>query len=432
MPGTLPESTNPHFLNALVKLSGEQEIEISEDVYSHNGMKLIARGTRVSSRLYERIVSHKLVKPLELSLSVSGNALPDYAAVGQALFDEIPRLKNIVDWKYGRVTPLGMLGQLSFPPQARAVLALAEKRSAHSLKTDVLVTLLAMGIANAYRYNDAQLMAKVATAAMLHDIGELYIDPEIVRQHERAAPLEWMQYSAHPVIGATVVREVIGLDAAIQRGVLEHHETLDGAGYPRALQGQGISDIAMIVGLAALIATLASEENPCRRIDIAIKFMPGEFDPGLVSSISELLHEALEGCPPEPGVGNGHHLTDRIHRTLLGMGAVPETYERLVLRQRELSRGAWAMLDQYFDRFVRLQRAFASTGVEGLPEVSDDCAEADAGDSYFEARCVLQEIGRRCAKLARELAAKSTRAKDFTTLDQAYLMEFANALAAAG
>lgn len=432
MPCSFPETTNPHFLNALVKLSGEQEIEISEDVYSHNGMKLIARGTRVSSRLYERIVSHKLVKPLELSLSVSESALPDYAGIGQALFVEMPRLKSLAEWTFGRVTPLGMLAQLAFPPQARAVLALAEKRSAHSLKTDVLVTLLAMGIANAYRYNDAQLMAKVATTAMLHDIGELYIDPEVVRRNESAAPAEWVQYSAHPVIGATVVREVIGLDPAIQRGVLEHHETLDGAGYPRALHGQSISDIGMIVGMAAFMSTLVRDENPCRRIDIALKFMPGEFEPSLVSSVSELLHDALEACQQHSETGRGQHLTSKIHRALLGMGAVPETYEKLAARQGELSRSAWTMLEHFFARFARLQRAFTSTGVDGLPGISHDCAETDAGDSYFEARCVLQEIGRRCAKLARELVAKSARQKEFTPLDQACLMEFANALAAAG
>ncbi|MBK9617538.1 MAG: hypothetical protein IPO35_19330 [Uliginosibacterium sp.] len=65
-----------------------------------------------------------------------------------------------------------------------------------------------------------------------------------------------------------------------------------------------------------------------------------------------------------------------------------------------------------------------------MPKISSDGEGAE--DAYFEARCVLQEIGRRCAKLARELAAKSGRDKSFTPVDQACLMEFANALAAAG
>jgi hypothetical protein len=429
MAGSILETTNQHFLSALVKLSEEQEIHVSEDVFSHTGMKLIARGTQVSKGLYERIVNHKLLRPLELSLSVSDGALPDYSSMGEHLFDEMPNLKQIADWKYGRVTPVGMLKELKFPRQAHPVLALAERRTTCSLKVDVLVTLLAMGIANAYRYNDAKLMAQVATAAMLHDVGELYINPAVVAQHESAEPLEWLQYSAHPVIAATVAREVIGLDPAIQRGVLEHHETLDGAGYPRGLHSDGISEIGMIVGTAALIATLIGEDNPCQRIGIALKFMPGEFNPRLVSSISELMRDVHGACDGQPA-SESSHLTTRIHRTLLGMGGVPETYEKLAARQRELSKGAWVMLEHFFERFVRLQRAFTSTGVAGLPKISSDGEGAE--DAYFEARCVLQEIGRRCAKLARELAAKSGRDKSFTPVDQACLMEFANALAAAG
>ncbi|MBK9217659.1 MAG: hypothetical protein IPL70_04050 [Uliginosibacterium sp.] len=102
-------------------------------------------------------------------------------------------------------------------------------------------------------------------------------------------------------------------------------------------------------------------------------------------------------------------MTTRIHRTLLGMGGVPETYEKLAARQRELSKGAWVMLEHFFERFVRLQRAFTSTGVAGLPKISSDGEGAE--DAYFEARCVLQEIGRRCAKLARELAAKAVETR---------------------
>jgi hypothetical protein len=88
------------------------------------------------------------------------------------------------------------------------------------------------------------------------------------------------------------------------------------------------------------------------------------------------------------------------------------------------------MLEHFFDRFVRVQRAFTSTGVAGLPKIPSE--DEGVEDAYFEARCVLQEIGRRCAKLARELAAKTDRDKSFTPIDQACLMEFANALAAAG
>jgi len=431
MTDTLIDPTNRHFLNALVKLSEEEEIEVAEDVYGQNGIKLVARGTRVSSKLYERVVNHKLLKPLEVSLSIAGEDSLDYASVGEELLTEFPQLEALTTWKLGTLTPLNLLAGIKFPPQARTLLTLAARRSPAARRHDVLVTLLALGLTHASHPKDAQWMEMIARASLLHDIGELYIDPKIVSQHEHLAPLEWLQYSAHPVIGATLAREVLGMDEPSQRCILEHHETLDGFGYPRAIQGTGLSGGGMILGVATFISSLIMQEYPYRRIDIALKFIPGEFDPHLVNRVSALLHDLLEprinDQPPAPT----DPLSAKIHQTLLGMSTVLETYERLQSHHPHMSRGTRQTLDSGFDRFVRLQRAFTSTGVEKLNSLADAFNEVEIGGYRFEARCVLHEIAWRCNKLAREIAAHSMRDNTLEAEDQNCLMEFSNALAGA-
>ncbi|WP_018604564.1 HD-GYP domain-containing protein [Uliginosibacterium gangwonense] len=425
------DPTNRHFLNALVKLSEEEEIEVAEDVYGQNGIKLVARGTRVSSKLYERVVNHKLLKPLEVSLSIAGEDALDYARVGEELLAEFPQLKALTAWQLGNLTPLRLLADLRFPSQAKTLLTLAARRNPSARRHDVLVTLLALGLAHVSHRKDAQWMDVVARASILHDIGELYIDPEIVKQHEHLAPMEWLQYSAHPVIGATLAREVLGMEELSQRGILEHHETLDGFGYPRAIQGAGLSTCGMILGVATFISSLILQEYPYRRIDIALKFIPGEFDTHLVNSISELLHGLLESQISDKAPTPTDPLPAKIHQTLLGMGTVLETYERLKTLHPHMSHQTKLTLDSGFNRFVRLQRAFTSTGVEKLSSLADAFSEVELGGYRFEARCVLHEIAWRCNKLAREIAANSMRDSTLALEDQNCLMEFSNALAGA-
>jgi hypothetical protein len=288
-----------------------------------------------------------------------------------------------------------------------------------------------MGVANAFRHNDPQLMTTVAMSSMLHDVGELYIDPEIIKSHEYAAPAEWIHYSAHPVIGATLAREVMGLDVTVQNGVLEHHETLDGFGYPRALHSHCLSAIGSTIGIAEFISSLILQDEPYHRIDIALKFMPGEFEPIIVNSISELLHESMDSHVQNSLPQKNNELPNRIHRTLLGMGTVLETYDRLCEHQYAMGRKAWQTLEHAFERFILLQRAFASTGIESLPTISEICSNTEIDDYFFEARCVLHEITWRCVKLAREIATSSVRTEDLSAFDRECLMDFANALAGA-
>ena len=63
-------NVNPHYLNRVVELSATRHIEASEDVYNAVGMKLIAKGARISAEMQERLLRHKLKKPLESSLAV--------------------------------------------------------------------------------------------------------------------------------------------------------------------------------------------------------------------------------------------------------------------------------------------------------------------------------------------------------------------------
>ena len=74
-------------------------------------------------------------------------------------------------------------------------------------------------------------------AGLTHDFGMLHISPAVLNKQGAFEPEEWRQMQAHPIIGAKILQVIAKLPPEVTRGVLEHHENLDGTGYPRGLVG---------------------------------------------------------------------------------------------------------------------------------------------------------------------------------------------------
>ncbi len=89
---------------------------------------------------------------------------------------------------------------------------------------------------------------KIGLSAMLHDIGTIQINQEILNTERRLTEKEFTIYKTHPVIGCNAINSFEGFDETVARVALEHHEKIDGSGYPN-----GITDLAFESKLIGLI-----------------------------------------------------------------------------------------------------------------------------------------------------------------------------------
>ncbi|MDB5800300.1 MAG: hypothetical protein JWL63_1239 [Rhodocyclales bacterium] len=422
---SVPSQANRHFLEAVVNLSETQEIALSEDVYSEKGVKLLARGAKVSAAMYAKVISHKLVKPIEVCISAgdppSGAML---VRVAEQVLDELPLLAGICSWTQGRVTPMGMLSKCKLSASAGTLLAVAFSRSENAARHAVMTSLIAMGIANAYRYNDSQLMAAMCLGGLFHDVGELYVDPAVLGGGKLTAT-QWMSYASHPIIGAALAREVCGFDSTTQRAILEHHEYADGFGYPRSLRAQAISPAGRILSLAEILSALVQKPAAFSRIDIALKIMPGEHEPELVTLVNELLRDARLASPDKVEALQ-HDVNANVHSVFLRIADVLAVYDELMSKTSAATPAVRAILDEAFDRFAEVQKAFASTGVTGLASLDGILDEDELDESRFEAHCVFNEIAWRLQRLSRELVLKAGKMSEG---ESRALLRMANALA---
>jgi HD-GYP domain-containing protein (c-di-GMP phosphodiesterase class II) len=99
---------------------------------------------------------------------------------------------------------------------------------------------------------------ELGTAAVLHEIGMLRIPPEVYQHNRKLSDKERQTIIAHPIISFKILKG-LGFPNPVCLAVLEHHEYIDGTGYPRKLQGDDISFYGKILGVASSYAASTSK-----------------------------------------------------------------------------------------------------------------------------------------------------------------------------
>jgi len=131
---------------------------------------------------------------------------------------------------------------------------------------------------------------KLQQAAIMHDIGKIGVDEQILRKNGRLTPQEFMEIKKHPVIGARIVQQVPFLEDVIPV-ILHHHERFDGNGYPEGIKGEEIPLTARIVMVADAIDAMTRarpyrDALPIEKVLSELKANAGsQFDPTIVRTI---------------------------------------------------------------------------------------------------------------------------------------------------
>jgi len=136
----------------------------------------------------------------------------------------------------------------------------------------------------------------VRKAALLHDVGKIGIEDNILRKVEPLTPEERRAIEQHPIIGQEILSSVHNL-SEVSQIVRHHHEHFDGNGYPDHLQGQAIPLLSRILQIADSFDAMTSD-RPYRKaltreeaIEQLKLYSGRQFDPELVSIFLEILKQ---------------------------------------------------------------------------------------------------------------------------------------------
>lgn len=142
----------------------------------------------------------------------------------------------------------------------------------------------------------ADFIRRVRISGLLHDVGKIGVPDAVLNKPGPLTPAEYEQMQQHPAIGARIMGTVRSLKHELP-GLLEHHERVDGTGYPQGLQGDAISVLGRIIAVADAFDAMSSNRAyrpalPIREVVQRIKAGVGsQWDPACVQA----LLRALEG-----------------------------------------------------------------------------------------------------------------------------------------
>ncbi|MDD6120367.1 MAG: HD-GYP domain-containing protein [Selenomonadaceae bacterium] len=157
----------------------------------------------------------------------------------------------------------------------------------HSVNVAILSSML--GMLCHYTKKDLQILT---LGALLHDLGKIDIPEEILTKNTGLTDEEFAVIKAHPLRGAQRIHEMENMlphTALLSAIASEHHEHIDGSGYPRGLKDEEIHRYAKIVAIADVYDALTSERpykkayTPNVAHNIMCNVIRGQFDPKLLN-----------------------------------------------------------------------------------------------------------------------------------------------------
>lgn len=134
-----------------------------------------------------------------------------------------------------------------------------DRAYSHSL----CVSTLAVGVAGEWGWTSSANLLKISMAGLFHDIGKKEIPMSVLEKSRISrTPDENQLYETHPARGRDLLSRIAGVPGDVVSVVHQHHEKLDGAGYPQGLNKHRIHPIARLIGTIDEFTDLLYPEEP--------------------------------------------------------------------------------------------------------------------------------------------------------------------------
>ena len=179
-----------------------------------------------------------LEEQIEIRTGQLQRELSERRRVQEALKESLANLQRVME---GTINAVSLMGEMRDPYTA-----------GHQRRVAQLAVAIARGMGLAEERVEA-----VLTAGLLHDIGKVSVPIEILTKPGQINQLEYGLIQRHPQVGYDILKS-IEFDQPIAEFVYQHHERLDGGGYPNGLTGEELHLEARILAVADVVEAMSS------------------------------------------------------------------------------------------------------------------------------------------------------------------------------
>jgi PAS domain S-box-containing protein len=177
----------------------------------------------------------------------------------------------------------------------QAIALILEKRDPYTAGHQKRMTKLACAIGEEISLSPDKI-GGIYIAGIIHDIGKINVPTEILNKPGRLSEIELSLIKTHPQVGSDILKEM-ELPGGVSSIVLQHHERMDGSGYPSGLSGKDIILEARILAVADVVEAMASHRpyRPALGLDKALEEITKNkgklYDPQVVDACWKLFKE---------------------------------------------------------------------------------------------------------------------------------------------
>lgn len=239
------EATN--YCKNLIEVNKTNSVITNQAIYNDQGILLLAEGADLNEKRAAILLQHKLMKPLEQCVGISSslNAKQLYDFLNK-FADNIPGLKAVTvkdDFQKSLRQMCVFYEKYPLLQQNLTVLALRAPRIYYHGLFSAMAG-LAISIQLKLSTREQQT---VFVAGLFHDVGFLYLAPELSSKTQEFTNDEWKALQAHPIIAKRFLDLVPDLPKEVGIAIANHHERIDGTGYPHHIFGDKFPMVSQII-----------------------------------------------------------------------------------------------------------------------------------------------------------------------------------------
>jgi len=396
----LTVSQQRHFKQAVGQLGDRLSVVARHPIFNVNGIKILDQGARIDGSTYQLLMQHRLAAPIERSVGAHPCVTSESLRQGiESFIRETPFFGRIAAERAMRASLVAAVAGVPMPDPVGFQLTVAHELYPaiyqHLLRTSLVCAwLTSHGTRSQFE------MGQAAAAGLLHNLGMLHVDPALMQRESVLDRGQRQQLYTHALVSTGLLEKYPQYDSSVVRAIAEHHECLDGSGYPRHLRGAEISVLGQTLSLSAVVATVFATGQPAAEVQLSVllRMSAQRYDAALVKKVTAHLRPGLDGGYPQSllldgAVGFLDEIDALLQRWPLKIASDAAVSER--------RRGALASLHA---QAAQILRAMAGGGV-----LSAQLSGIDPSTLDVAARTELSLVTREAAWQLRSLARLARR-----------------------
>ncbi|BBH21520.1 HD family phosphohydrolase [Paenibacillus baekrokdamisoli] len=258
--------------------------KISNDIFNSYGLHVLSKGTDLSARDISKLFQHqvdyvdieaRIIETMPLRTLESGIS-PKWLPTMEPIYQEavsgceqlfLEALQNGKIFEEDVVqTFQPLVENFRLERDVVSMLLLLNTKDDYTYQHSVQVGMLAYYLASWLGYDEKQSV-KIGQAGFLHDIGKCKIEDSILNKPDRLSEEEYELIKQHTVFGHAIIQQSFGetLHALV---ALEHHERMDGTGYPNRISGDQMHPVSKIVAVADVYSAMISSRVYQKKRDL--------------------------------------------------------------------------------------------------------------------------------------------------------------------